>query len=213
MANPGYQYQPRKPSEKKKRMTKNKIAKLAAKSAAAKPSASLHNMASGVTDDDMLPPAQVAPMLTFNENKNTASFFAGSGTSDQLIAELTAFNNSKWTPAQQAAYRSGPTIPPVMSTEVAAGSYTMDSIMHHPLPTSTPNIVPCNTDAFALSAEDFFDEDATRASSYYMPDLEDMNVVPPRDNSLDTSEVLRQLGLAEEFKDGLNDFFDFDRFD
>ncbi|KAK4540632.1 hypothetical protein LTR36_009063 [Oleoguttula mirabilis] len=29
--NPGYQYQPRKPSEKKKRMTKNKLAKLAAK--------------------------------------------------------------------------------------------------------------------------------------------------------------------------------------
>ncbi|RMY22330.1 hypothetical protein D0867_02795 [Hortaea werneckii] len=31
IANPGYQYQPRKPSEKKKRMTKNKLAKLAAK--------------------------------------------------------------------------------------------------------------------------------------------------------------------------------------
>lgn len=29
IANPGYQYQPRKPSEKKKRMTKNKLAKLA----------------------------------------------------------------------------------------------------------------------------------------------------------------------------------------
>lgn len=29
--NPGYQYQPRKPSEKKQRMTKNKLAKLAAK--------------------------------------------------------------------------------------------------------------------------------------------------------------------------------------
>lgn len=34
IANPGYQYQPRKPSEKKKRMTKNKIAKLAAKTQA-----------------------------------------------------------------------------------------------------------------------------------------------------------------------------------
>ncbi|RMY65893.1 hypothetical protein D0863_08815 [Hortaea werneckii] len=31
IANPGYQYQPCKPSEKKKRMTKNKLAKLAAK--------------------------------------------------------------------------------------------------------------------------------------------------------------------------------------
>lgn len=29
---PGFRYQPRKPSEKKKRMTKNKLAKLAAKS-------------------------------------------------------------------------------------------------------------------------------------------------------------------------------------
>lgn len=32
IAHPGYRYQPRKPSEKKKRMTKNKLAKLAAKS-------------------------------------------------------------------------------------------------------------------------------------------------------------------------------------
>jgi hypothetical protein len=40
-----------------------------------------------------------------------------------------------------------------------------------------------------------------------------VDVFLPRDDSLDTSEVLRQLGLEAEFKDGLNDFFDFDRFD
>lgn len=206
MANPGYQYQPRKPSEKKKRMTKNKIAKLAAKSAAAKSSASAH------ADIDMSPP-QVAPLVTFNENKNTATFFAGSGTSDQLAAELTAFNNSKWTAAQQAAYFLRAPIPPVFSTEAAADFHTMDSITNFPLPTSTSNAQTSGTDVFAQSAEDFFDEDAANTSSYTLPDLDDVDVILPRDDSLDTSEVLRQLGLEAELKDGLNDFFDFDRFE
>lgn len=206
MANPGYQYQPRKPSEKKKRMTKNKIAKLAAKSAAAKSSASAH------ADIDVSPP-QVAPLVTFNENKNTATFFAGSGTSEQLAAELTAFNNSKWTAAQQAAYFSGAPIPPVFSTEAAADFYTMDSITNFPLPTSTSNIQTSDTDIFAQSAEDFFDEDAANTSSYTLPDLDDVDVTLPRDDSLDTSEVLRQLGLEAELKDGLDDFFHFDRFE
>lgn len=206
MANPGYQYQPRKPSEKKKRMTKNKIAKLAAKSAPAKSSASSQ------ADNDMSPP-QVAPLLTFNENKPTATFFAGSGTSDQLAAELTAFNNSKWTEAQQAAYFSGATIPPVFSTQAAADFYTMDSITNFPLPASTSNVQSSGTEAFAQSAEDFFDEDAVNTSSFILPDLNDVDVFLPRDENLDTSEVLRQLGLEAELKDGLDDFFDFDRFD
>ena len=206
MANPGYQYQPRKPSEKKKRMTKNKIAKLAAKSAAAKSSASTH------ADIDMSPP-QVAPLVTFNENKNTATFFAGSGTSEQLAAELTAFNNSKWTAAQQAAYFSGAPIPPVFSTEAAADFYTMDSITNFPLPASTSNVQTSGTEAFAQSAEDFFDEDAVNTSSFILPDLDDVDVFLPRDENLDTSEVLRQLGLEAELKDGLDEFFDFGRFD
>jgi hypothetical protein len=206
MANPGYHYQPRKPSEKKKRMTKNKIAKLAAKSATVKSSAS------STADSDMSPP-QVASLVTFNENKNTATFFASSGTTEQLAAELTAFNNSKWTAAQQAAYFSGATIPPVFSTEAAADFYTMDSITTFPLPTSTSNFETSGTNEFAQSAGDFFDEDAVHTSSFTLPDLDDVDVFLPRDDSLDTSEVLRQLGLEAEFKDGLNDFFDFDRFD
>jgi len=187
-------------------MTKNKMAKLAAKSAASKSSVNSH------ADNDMSPP-QVAPLLTFNENKNTATFFAGAGTSDQLAAELTAFNNSKWTAAQQAAYFSGATLPPVFSTQAAADSYTMDSITNFPLPTSTSNFETLGTDQFAQSAEDFFDEDAIQASSFTLPDLHEVDVVLPRDDSLDTSEVLRQLGLEAELKDGLNDFFDFDHFE
>lgn len=204
MANPGYQYQPRKPSEKKKRMTKNKIAKLAAKSAAAKPSASSH------ATNDMSPP-QVAPLVTFHDN--TATFFAGSGTSEQLAAELTAFNNSKFTQAQQDAYFNGVTIPPVFSTEAAADFYTMDSITNFPLPASTSNVQTSNNELFTQSAEEFFDEDAVNASSFTLPELDDMDVVLPRDESLDTSEVIRQLGLEAELKDELNDFFDFDRFE
>lgn len=206
MANPGYQYQPRKPSEKKKRMTKNKIAKLAAKSAAAKSSASSQ------ADNDMSPP-QVAPLLTFNENKNTATFFAGSGTSDQLAAELTAFNNSKWTAAQQAAYFSGAPLPPAFATEAAADFYTMDSITNHPLPTSTSNVQTSGTEAFAQSAEDFFDEDAVNTSSFTLPDLDDVDVFLPHDENLDNNEVLRQSRLEAELKDGLDDFFNFDHFD
>ena len=206
MANPGYQYQPRKPSEKKKRMTKNKIAKLAAKSAAAKSSASSH------ADNDMAPP-QVAPLLTFNENQNTATFFAGSGTSDQLAAELTAFNNSKFTAAQQAAYFSGAQIPPVFSTEAAADFYTMNSITNFPLPTSTSNVQTSGTELFAQSAEDFFDEDAPNTSSFTLPELDDVDVFVPRDESLDDNEVLRQLRLEAELKDELEELFDFDSFD
>lgn len=206
MANPGYQYQPRKPSEKKKRMTKNKIAKLAAKSAAAKSSMSSHS------DSDMSAP-QIAPLLTVNENKNSATFFTGIGTTEQLKAELTAFNNSKWTVAQQNAYFSGPIIPPVLSTEAAAGSYTMNSFTNFPLPTSTSNYQTSGADDYEQSAEDFFDEDANHTSSFTLPDLDDVDVILPRDDSLDNNEVLRQLALEAELKDALNDFFDFDRFD
>lgn len=247
IANPGYQYQPRKPSEKKKRNTKGKLAKIAAKSAKARASASMQDTASDVDDSDILPPpTPVAPLLTFNEDKTMMSFVPGAGPFEQLAAELTEFNNSKWTAAQQAAFALGPIMPPVHSTTklnripaVGADSYStasnvnmasdsnnmasnvntnnMASVNGFPSFTSTPNYVPLgSTEArniLSQSAEDFFDEDAERDSSYVLGDLDDYLVDERQDGCVVTGEVFRQFELNEEFQDGLDDFFDFQRFD
>ncbi|KAK5136179.1 hypothetical protein LTR08_004016 [Meristemomyces frigidus] len=114
--NPGYQYQPRKPSEKKKRMTKNKLAKLAARSE--ENGNIIGDLAQQPLPDDFDPvsmldehlarcanaqpldvnafshiPVQPAPALRETEQAEYATFDSGVDMEDTLRASLDAFNN------------------------------------------------------------------------------------------------------------------------
>lgn len=197
---PGYQYQPRKPSEKKKRMTKNKLAKLAAKSASAKSA-----------DEEMVAP--VAPVLTINAN--SLSFVAGEGAPGQLAAALNDFNTSTFTAAQLASAAAhggqGHPVPAASSTAFVADSINMDMITHYPVPAASSSFITSDADANYDAMMDPI-HDATRAAALLMPDLDELDIVLPYDQSLTTSEVSRQFGLNEEVQDGLNDFFDFGSF-
>jgi hypothetical protein len=196
---PGWQYQPRKPSEKKKRMTKNKLAKLAA---AKKP----------------------APLLTFNKDKSTMSFVPGQGAPSQLTAEFEAFNNSKW-PAGPPAHLSPAALgqiplPTFASSQFVTNPVNMNDILYHPGPTTVKN--------YFASVEQAAFSDPSSDSNYQatlaLPALDDFDVFFDGLGNVNTqdlfltedglnAEVLRQGALNEEFKDGLNDFFDFDRFE
>lgn len=99
---PGYQYQPRKPSEKKKRMTKNKLAKLAARSGntdATTDATSLPAQQSEqITVDTLMPPYQNTtsqitnlpgvPAATFNVVPDAAG-------DDGLRAQLDLLNSQQ----------------------------------------------------------------------------------------------------------------------
>lgn len=193
-------------------MTKNKLAKLAARSAAAKSaSTNAHLGAATTTNEDTMAMSQVTPLLDFNENKSMFSFQAGQGTASQLAAELNDFNNSKWSAAQQASYRSGMPIPASYSADTFDDSVNMEMVAHNPLAANTSNFVADAADDFDESAEDYFDEFAER--DIPLPAFEDVDVVLPEIDGLATCEVFRQIGLNEELKDGLNDFFDFNSFE
>ncbi|KXS97242.1 hypothetical protein AC578_25 [Pseudocercospora eumusae] len=113
---PGYRYQPRKPSEKKKRMTKNKLAKLAAKSsstdtttdATTLPAQSdANNQISEIgaqsrnvlqseqipVDTFMLPYPDSTSQLTSHEGSALAEIFVGAGGDDELRDQLALFNS------------------------------------------------------------------------------------------------------------------------
>jgi hypothetical protein len=190
MTNPGYQYQPRKPSEK------NKRAKLAAK-------------------------AKPAPLLTFNEDKSVMSCIPGQGASGKLATELEAFNNSKWPAGPPAIFGQLP-LPELASTSFVTNPVNMSDILYRPGPTTTKN--------YFASVEQTAFSDQTSKNNYQadiaLPVLDDLEVFfnstgnindtqtffIPEGGLFDT-EVLRQAALNEEFKDGLNDFFDFDSYE
>ena len=195
MTNPGWQYQPRKPSEKKKRMTKNKLAKLAA---AKKP----------------------APLLTFNEDKSVMSFIPSQATPGRLYNEIQAFNLSKWPAGPPAALGQFP-LPPPLSPQFVTNPPSMDEIMLLPS-ADTVKTYFASVEQAALS-------DPSSNSNYQatlaLPALDDLDIFLTDVGNINTqdlflpeegplnAEVLRQGTLNEEFKDGLNDFFDFDRFE
>jgi len=186
-------------------MTKNKLAKLVAKSASAKSVAPV-------------------PLLTFNEDKSALSFMSGQGAPGQLAAELEEFNNSKWTAGQQAAFGQIP-FPPVLSSKFVANPVTINDVPQNPGSTTTQNAV--NNYFATVNHAAFMDpsSDSNYQASLAMPDLDELDVllpyvpaISPEDLFLpeeDTynTEVLRQAALNEGFKDGLNDFFDFDLFE
>lgn len=71
---PGYKYQPRKPSEKKKRMTKNKLAKLAAQSSSTDATTNATNLPAQqngqTTVNTSMPPDQndTSQLITHNDD-------------------------------------------------------------------------------------------------------------------------------------------------
>jgi hypothetical protein len=215
LANPGYQYQPRKPSEKKKRMTKNKIAKLAAKSTAAKSSTSPYTTASGTATDDVVAPPPVVSMLEFNGTKTKMSFRPGSGTTKQLIAEVTDFNNTHFDQAQQAAYFQSGQAMPALSSTIPKNNWVVDPVTHIPYQVEAEDLTAINSDYYDQSAEDFFDDFVEHDPPNDSTKLVDMSdiYVPAQHESLPTSEVLRHIDLSQEFKAGLNEFFDFEGFE
>jgi hypothetical protein len=196
LIHPGWQYQPRKPSEKKKRMTKNKLAKLAA---AKKPAP--------------------APLLTFNEDKSMMSFIPGQGTPSKLTAELEAFNNSKWPAGPPAAFGQLP-LPQFTPNQFVTNPVNMDDILLRPGPTTVKNYFDSVEQAAFADPSSNSNYQATLA----LPALDDFDAFFNGLGNVNTqdlyfteeplnAEVLRQGALNEEFKDGLNDFFDFDRFE
>lgn len=96
---PGYQYQPRKPSEKKKRMTKNKLAKLRAQSADANydPMQEVDGLLAAAAADHQVtidtfeaPYRQGLPVV--QEGAQATTFMASDGHADLLFNQLTALN-------------------------------------------------------------------------------------------------------------------------
>nr|ABB83720.1 putative mating type 1-2 protein [Cercospora zeina] len=68
---PGYRYQPRKPSEKKKRMTKGKLAKLAAKSGSTNATMDVTNLPGQLDANDQLYSMLVGEQLNFGTNTSS----------------------------------------------------------------------------------------------------------------------------------------------
>nr|QIA97808.1 putative MAT1-2-1 protein [Teratosphaeria destructans] len=123
---PGYQYQPRKPSEKKKRMTKNKLAKLAAKAQ--------ENNGDGISVQQPLPDS-FDPIAMLDENLRQCL------GNDPL--QVTQFGTEY---SHQPPTLNATTIPGLMSFDAAHESDAMlrtqleeFNMLHHPLPQPNPN--------------------------------------------------------------------------
>ena len=106
---PGYQYQPRKPSEKKKRMTKTKVAKLKAQAnAAMSPDAmkDLDEMLAAAAPDKQItvdtfqaPYHQSLPNLQPSQEDNTHLTFDATSEDVLLANQLLAWNAAAQDPA------------------------------------------------------------------------------------------------------------------
>ncbi|KAK5114241.1 hypothetical protein LTR85_010306 [Meristemomyces frigidus] len=151
--NPGYQYQPRKPSEKKKRMTKNKLAKLAAK---AEENGNISgDIAQQPLPDDFDPVhmldeqlgrcadaqpltineygqmhVQQTPILSATSDPNFGGFHAGPDPNDVLRTSLEAFNEANPT----LRSRGGPVAFTAQSTINGMG------LMYHDLDDDLPGV-------------------------------------------------------------------------
>ncbi|KAK4555259.1 hypothetical protein LTR86_007555 [Recurvomyces mirabilis] len=131
LAHPDYQYQPRKPSEKKRRMTKNKIAKLAKAQAEAggspmqqtlpdeyDPVALLNDTMTSYTEGQSIQitnfaqhPAPSQPALGNNDPRGWCTFNSGPDIEDRLLAGLQLFNEQHGfspSPPQAAAADTTP---------------------------------------------------------------------------------------------------------
>jgi hypothetical protein len=200
MTNPGYQYQPRKPSEKKKRMTKNKLAKLAA---AKKP----------------------VSLLKLNEDKLAMSFVPGQDIPGQINSELEAFNRLQW-PSGMPAISGQYQLPAFNSPQFVTNPVSRNDILQHPGPDTIENYMksmrqaalsdPNSNENFqttlARPALDEFDVYVEGFGNFNIQDISQDNFLP--DEEPQNTEVLRQVTLNEEANDvGFDAYFNFDHCD
>ena len=133
IANPGYQYQPRKSSEKKKRMTKNKLAKMQAQASAAAasdPMKDLDEMLNETANDEQVtidtfqaPYRQDFPNLQPSQEVNNHLTFDTTGEyQDLLLDQLVAWNASN--PGVPGGLFSRPSV--VMGQPLADGQVRTD---------------------------------------------------------------------------------------
>ena len=130
---PGYQYQPRKPSEKKKRMTKTKLAKLRAQNntaAASDPLKELNEMLAGVANDKQLTLDQFQVPFTQGfsnlqpslEDNNYLTFDTNGEQDIMLENQLHAWNADNQS--MTSSFVTGPVV--LESQPLANGEETVD---------------------------------------------------------------------------------------
>lgn len=107
---PNYQYQPRKPSEKKKRMTKNKLAKLA----------------TAVVDTQ-----SAEPRFDFNDMPGFATFEAASDPNNALTSQISDWNAGIQFSPQPAGL-------PAFGAAPMADNYNPADVEGFPVPVETP---------------------------------------------------------------------------
>ena len=202
--NPGYHYQPRKPSEKKKRVTKNKLAKLAAKAVVAHDNSSDNNSNNGVDHSTgnyamtALPHSAVTQLERVSPQN--MAFFTGDDEFGQLAADLTNFNAAH----PNLPYNNGDSMPLTLATSSMYDNVSAAETQYFPLDIPDPDDLPLIGDDFGLdlwtaSADSLL---ATNGAGQGF----NLNITP---NS--TAEVTRQTGLEGEALD-FGTFFDFNQF-
>lgn len=199
--NPGYQYQPRKPSEKKKRMTKGKLAKLASK-AAVVPDSTSNNNGNAVMDHlstgnhamTAIPHSAVTNLEPIGSN--SMGFVAGHDEYGQLATDLTNFN------AAHPAYPVATAVqaPLTLNTISMYDNVSAAATPYFPLDISAPDVLPLTADDFGI---DFWNASAeSLLAANGAGQGFNLNITPD-----DTAEVNRQSGLEIEALD-FGTFFD-----
>lgn len=192
-------------------MTKNKLAKLAATSAPKSFSGVISLKKSKRAAQD--PQAQgPAPMLKFSDDGHTASFNPTQGAAHQLTAEVNSLNLGRWAPNQPAAFHRVNPFPAAVSVQDDVDVAGVGRVPDYPLQAPLPEFIPPSDNDF-YAGDLFAEEEHSGHTIVQMPELSDMNVFLPGDVGVSPEEVLRQSGLDEQCKDGLNDFFDFGDFE
>ncbi|OQN96610.1 hypothetical protein B0A48_17040 [Cryoendolithus antarcticus] len=209
LANPNYHYQPRKPSEKKKRMTKGKIAKLAAinNSSIASQAFSASNVGHNGMVAQMQFPAGDFTFASASASNGPALkvskagipfFHAGLDADGQLAAALSLHN---------VTHSALPVIAKGLAPIATGMTSIVDGINVNTLPSFPVDVAQQDNalygaDAFDLDTDfDLFDFDAV--SSANMPEVvgnAHQNFMP----AVSDAEVYRQ--------EGLDQLFDFDSF-
>ncbi|QIW99294.1 hypothetical protein AMS68_004812 [Peltaster fructicola] len=187
---PDYSYQPRKPCERKKRMTKNKLARLQAEGAI------------------------VAPKLTVNTNTRYAMFDAGPEVNDGLLhqfqdAELWPVNRYVTSANTNAAQPQPPVdlmLPPVDTVwNMVGGSRAMDMTsfaikdcepMHKMVVVDTSNATAC---------ADLIDSHMSAHPGQENISLADVVSAPCGTDGFE-NEAMRQ----DDYQQEMSNFFDFD---
>ncbi|KAI7382124.1 hypothetical protein KC336_g18696 [Hortaea werneckii] len=201
IANPGYQYQPRKPSEKKKRMTKNKLAKLAAK--AQENGATSSSIAQQTLPDDFDPVAMLDQHL-------------GACATSQPM-EVSSFGN---IPAAQPATLQQTKKPYAMTFESNAQEYggLADSLAEfnatHPFPNyPRGSAIGAQPMVNGQYLENVVQQDLPGVGFYLPTDdysqIQDIEFAPEPLNETQDSDPLAELARTTALEWEFDNFIDF----